>query len=299
MSLEWRIIDMGKKSGRFNTALDCSIMESVSKGNSKPTLVFSEWLPTVSLGNTQSYSLDVDAEASKKHLVEVVRRKSGGQAVYIDEGYIVFSIIAPKNIFPNDLTYIRKEISENVMEVLQDFGIPAEFYRPDNLIINQNESVRTLGNAGQIINSKAVVLHSSVRYKLVNFDIMLDVLQVNGEKINKYGGEIREILADVVSYNPKVRKDEIKNSLIRKFSEIYGVKMNLMNLRKDEYERTIELSEKNCELLKDSPTFKGKGVCYFFLDGRNLVPSLQNFLEYNLPSSVKDSIIQMEASING
>src|SRR3989344_7533226 len=179
MNLEWRIIDTGEREGSFNTAIDVALLESVGNDGSKPAIVMTEWKPTVSLGNSQSYFLDVDEKACKKHNVQVVRRRSGGQAVFLDENYFVFSVIAKPDMFPRDLTLLRKWFCNLVVELLHDYDIPAEFYRPDNVVIRNENNFKTIGNSGQVITNKSVVVHGSVRHSLKNLDVMLDVLKVN------------------------------------------------------------------------------------------------------------------------
>lgn len=297
MNLELRVIDLPRMKGSFNTFLDIAMMEQIeTRGeNSMPVLIFTEWSPTVSLGNSQSFALDVDKEACARHEVEVVRRRSGGQAVYIDEGYIVFSLIAHPRFFPNDLSSIRKFLCEDIANVLKGEEIPAEFYTPDNIVVKSNGSYRTLGNSGQVIRNGAIALHGSVRYSLVNFDRMLDVLKVNGNKLQPHRNEIESILTSTLEHNPRLGKEEMKRKLISEFSRRYGT-FKMSHLTNEESQRISELSseENNIKRVADLSEYKSRGVCYFFLNGRNIVPSLTPFLAYNKPSSASESTMEAD-----
>ncbi len=296
MSLELRIIEPGKKNGAFNTALDMALLELVGNNESKPTIVLSDWEPTVSLGNSQNYFLDADEEACRRRGVQIVRRKSGGQAVFLDDNYFVFSVIAKPNMFPKDLTILRKWFCNLVIEMLTDYNIPAEFYQPDNIVIKDGNRFRTLGNSGQIITNKAIVVHGSIRYSLKNLDIMTDVLKVNGQKLHQFKDEIENILADVERYKCKI---DLKQAFLDHFSSKYQANFLRGELSLTEKNKTNKIADDLIKNVSGEINYKSRGVCYFFLNGQNLVPSLQKFLPENKPSEWLDSVIQLEESVNG
>ena len=288
MNLEWRLLDLEKKDGVFNTALDLSLLEEIGNGE-KPTLVFSTWKPTVSIGNAQNYFLDVDKEACDRNNVDVVRRKSGGQAVFLDDNYFVFSVVANPELFPKDLTYLRKEICSLVIGMLQKFDVPVEFYQPDNIIVKDKNTFRTLGNSGQVITSKAIIVHGSVRYALKNIDLMVDVLKINGEKLNSFENDIKIALTDIVAYNPGLDIKKLKKAFLEKFAEKYNATFTSESL-KDE-KRILEIGDELKENLAGDRNYKSRGICYLFLNGQNLVPALQKYLPTNTPSTWRESVI--------
>ncbi|MBI2507524.1 lipoate--protein ligase family protein [Candidatus Woesearchaeota archaeon] len=284
---EWRLIDLEKENGLFNTNLDQAIKEEIELGNSGPTILFTEWEPTVSIGRSESLSKDVNLEACTSHNVGVVRRLSGGNSVYLDDGYLVFSIIAPMNTFYDrmDKTGLCRDICDAVVSALRKLNIPAEFHKPDNVIVRNGKGVQTIGNSGQRIG-EIFYAHGSIRYELKNFDVFLDVLKVNGYPIHRYHEEIRSVLGEVISFNSKINKEDIKKELALSFSERYGIKLRKKDLTDREIER-VELIGKEQERdywLRDEETYKTKGICYLFLDGTNLVPSLHPILPYSKPS---------------
>ena len=283
MSLEqivWRVIELGRKEGIFNVAAERAIFDSVTAGKSQPTLLLTEWQPTVSLGRSQNYTLDVDEKACGKYGVGIVRRHSGGQAVYIDEGYFVFSAIASTHMLTPDVTYLRKSFCDIAIETLNKMKIPAKFYQPDNVVV-MNPHYMTLGNSGQIIRpNSAVVAQGSIRHHISDIDVMLDVLKVNGHKLQSHADEIREILADTTSYNPDCKKDDLKMAFLDTFFSYKGKHEN-GRLTYDETEKIKEIAdiEKQPEWVIGDGSYQSRGVCYFFLNGRNLVPSISEFFD--------------------
>ena len=287
MKNEWRLINLGKNRGSFNTNLDQAIKEGIEQGRSPPTLLFTTWEPTVSIGVIESLEKDVNQRACAYHNVEIVRRPSGGNAVYLDDGYLVFSLIAPMSFFYHkmDITGLCKDICDTVVRTLKKFHIPAEFHKPDNVIIRQGNNIQTIGNSGQRIGS-VFYAHGSIRYELKNFNVFLDVLKVNGYRIHEFQDEIRSVLGEVISFNPNTTKEEIKKELVTCFSEKYSINFTEQDLSQGEINRvrTLEEEQREKKWLEDQMHYKTKGICYLFLNGRNLVPSLQPILPYSKPS---------------
>lgn len=77
----WRLVDSGPCNAYHNMALDEAMAEFVRKGSS-PVLRFYGWkMPAVSLGGLQKSS-DIDLEYCRAETVPVVRRPTGGRAIF-------------------------------------------------------------------------------------------------------------------------------------------------------------------------------------------------------------------------
>ena len=293
MNLESRVINLEKNSGYFNDAVEQVLLES----EANPTLIFTEWKPTVSIGNVQNMELDVNRESCNKHNVSIIRRNSGGQSVYLDERYIVFTLAGPKYIFSSELDSLRRFFSQVIVDTLNNFSVPASFHPPDNAVILSGKRIKTIGNSGQVIKNSRILLQGSIRYSEPDYEKMLNVLKINGHFLQNHKEEISEILSSVQKYNSKVSPKEIKNKLMENFEKNYGLKFNKEFLTKEELYRINELAAKEFveEKLKDKEWYKTKGVCYFFVGGKNLVNSLSSVLPYNKPSSISDVKLQEEA----
>lgn len=301
MSLEARLLDLDVRDGRFNNGLDQALIESVASSQALPTLVFSRWSPTVSIGRSQSYEKDVNRVESKKKGITVTRRQSGGQAVYVDDNYLVFALVAKPDSFPSDLTHLREGFSRIIADSLSSFGVPAEFYKPDNVVVRENGKLKTLGNSGQVITNKSIFVQGSIRYGPPHLDNMLKVLQINGHSLQPYKQDIQNILANVSSYST-ASKEQVKQDLINRFATHYNLELTQSNLTTEELGRIRELSseKESSNWLKDEAHYSTKGVCYFFLNGENLLPSTHHILAYNKPSTAQDSTISFaETRRNG
>jgi lipoate-protein ligase A len=85
MSATWRLLVTEPADGATNMAIDEALWRGRREGTSSPTVRFFAWEPpTVSLGYGQPVSRDVDLEACRRLGVGLVRRPTGGSAIYHD-----------------------------------------------------------------------------------------------------------------------------------------------------------------------------------------------------------------------
>jgi len=78
----WRFIDSGPCAASYNMALDEALAVTVQKSDSPPALRIYGWeKPSVSLGSFQKMS-DVDLKYCVDHTIPVVRRPTGGRAIF-------------------------------------------------------------------------------------------------------------------------------------------------------------------------------------------------------------------------
>jgi len=221
LKMKCRVLDLSTQDGVKNTALDRVLLENAEEMQ-ELTIAFKRWKPTVLIGNSQSLRLDVDQEVCKRYGVPIVRRFSGGQAVYIDESYISFVVAVPRALFPVNLTNLRRQLCDAMVQALREFKIPVIFYEPDNLIVS-SPRIRTLGNSGQIVKLKSVALQASIRYELdeENLRRTLELLKTNGQSLLNFKVQARNALAGVGEFTT-AKQDAIREALLRKLLETYN-----------------------------------------------------------------------------
>ncbi|MHA1896524.1 MAG: lipoate--protein ligase family protein, partial [Promethearchaeota archaeon] len=91
----WRVLPFMIADGPTNMAIDEAILIARTEDLVPNTIRFYRWKPsTASIGSHQSLSDEINLEAAKKLGVDVVRRISGGGAVYHDlKNEITYSVI--------------------------------------------------------------------------------------------------------------------------------------------------------------------------------------------------------------
>jgi lipoate-protein ligase A len=97
MTTVWRLLVTEPLDGATNMAIDEALWRGRQAGTSPPTLRFFAWSPpAVSLGYGQPLNADVDAVACRALGVGLVRRPTGGSAIYHDgpERELTYSVAA-------------------------------------------------------------------------------------------------------------------------------------------------------------------------------------------------------------
>jgi len=85
--LTFEIIHEEPSSPLLNVALDQVLLEEVGAGRRGPTLRFWEWdSVAVIIGSFQSLRNEVDSESAERRGVRVIRRISGGGAMFMEPG---------------------------------------------------------------------------------------------------------------------------------------------------------------------------------------------------------------------
>ncbi|MFH1590609.1 MAG: biotin/lipoate A/B protein ligase family protein [archaeon] len=214
--MRWRLIDDTAHDAATNMGIDEAISESVSTGQSPPTIRFYAWEPSaVSIGYFQGLSNEVDMEACEKAGVDVVRRRTGGGAVYHDrDGEITYSIVGPLSLFPSDIIGSYRMICGHVVDALRLLDIPAEF-APINDI--QVEGKKISGSAQTRRNG--VLLQHGTLLLDVDVDRMFSLLRVGKEKIaDKLIKSVKKRVTSIQDFGV-FSKDDVRNALKEAFSK--------------------------------------------------------------------------------
>jgi lipoyl(octanoyl) transferase len=127
----WRLLVTEPTDGATNMAIDEALWRARQAGAAPPTLRFFAWAPpTVSLGYGQALGQDVDVAACRALGVGLVRRPTGGSAIYHDgpERELTYSVCAAAadlGIGP-DLLETYQWIGRALLRGLRALGAPAE-----------------------------------------------------------------------------------------------------------------------------------------------------------------------------
>lgn len=118
----WRFIDSGASDGAFNMA--CDEAAALHFDLQVPLLRIFTWLPhTISLGFHQKKN-ELDQVKCRKNGVGVVRRPTGGRAIFHAEE-ITYSVIIPKthNLFSKGTLGVYNEISSAIVTGLNKLNL--------------------------------------------------------------------------------------------------------------------------------------------------------------------------------
>jgi len=226
---KWRFLPFETRNGYWNMALDEAILKSVSEKKSQNTLRFYKWNPsTASIGRNQSLSAEVDLEFIKEKGFNVVRRITGGGAVFHDfRGEITYSIVCPIKFLKNlNVVTILDQfeiITQGVIAGLRNYGLEPEkgiIHCPAIFLDGKKFS----GNA-QVRKKGHILQHGTILLE-INPDLMYSVLKVP-EYIDK-SRMVRSVRAKCIGIKDHLRNYDEKqfvNSLKFGFEKILKIKL--------------------------------------------------------------------------
>ncbi len=240
---EWRLIRQeGSPQPAFsNMAIDESVMEHVSRGDSPPTLRFYRWRPSaVSIGYFQGMDMEVDVAACRGMGVDVIRRITGGGAVYHDEqGEVTYSVCVPeKGHLPYDLKGSYMAVCDGLIAGLGRIGIQAAFRPLNDIVVGQR---KISGNA-QTRRMGTILQHGTI---LLDVDVerMFAILKVPNEKLK--GKMIEAVKASVTSIRQETgayqRPGDVADALQEGLREKLGIGLIPGGLSASESKRAEEI----------------------------------------------------------
>jgi lipoate-protein ligase A len=218
---DWQLIHSGSESPQMQLALDEVLAIEVGEGRRQPTLRIWEWNePAVVIGSFQSVKNEVDLDNAAKYGFEVVRRISGGGAMFMDaDAVVTYSIYAPAALvqgmsFADSYAFL----DEWVITGLKSLGIDA-FYQPLNDISSAKGKIG--GAAQKRLGNGAVMHHATLSYDM-DGEKMVQVLRIGREKMSDKGTKSAAKRVDPLRSQTGLSRAEIIDRLIATFTGLYG-----------------------------------------------------------------------------
>lgn len=198
--MDARFIDSGAGKAYHNMGLDEAILHAVSERKSPPTLRFYRWSPpAVSVGYFQSMREEVDVDACFKEGVDVVRRITGGGAVYHDRE-LTYSFIAAEDTLPYDILESYRKICGGLIAGFKHLGVKAEFAPLNDVLVGGR---KVSGNA-QTRRMGCVLQHGTILLD-VDAEKMFRYLRVPMEKMKDKA--VKDVKARVTSLHKVTGKE--------------------------------------------------------------------------------------------
>jgi len=227
----------------MNMAIDEALLKLNAEGKSPNTLRFWRWLPsTISIGCFQSVEREVELEVAKRYGVDVVRRITGGGAVFHDHGgELTYSVVCKQGDVPDDIIESYRWICGGLVHGFERLGLRAEF-KPVNDVLGNGKKI---SGSAQTRRWGSVLQHGTV---LIAPDVrrMFELLRVTPEKISdKFIASVFERVTTVErELGRKPSFEEVREAMSRGFEKSLDVKLSEGELTSDELELAAELEPK-------------------------------------------------------
>src|SRR3954464_10429670 len=218
----WQFVHDVPRDPALQMALDEVLAEQVGSGERPPTLRVWEWASNaVIIGSFQSLRNEVDLEAAARHDVTVVRRISGGGAMFVEPGNtITYSLYVPGSLVEG-LSFAASYafLDDWVLGALADVGIDAK-YVPLNDIASPAGKIA--GAAQKRLAGGAVLHHVTMAYD-IDADKMLQVLRIGREKMSDKGIKSANKRVDPLRSQTGLSREAIIAAMIAHFDKRYGL----------------------------------------------------------------------------
>lgn len=150
--------------------------------------------PSIIIGKNQNTAEEINADYVKDHGIHVVRRLSGGGAVYHDLGNLNFSFITKDD---GESFHNFKKFTEPVIEALRILGVHAELSGRNDILADGR---KISGNAqfstrGRMFSHGTLLFDSHMEDVVGALNVKMDKIQSKGIKsIRQRVANIRELL---------------------------------------------------------------------------------------------------------
>ncbi len=236
----WRFLPLEVRNGFWNMALDEAVLKSVIEKKAPFTFRLYKWKPScVSIGSNQSISDEVNLDIAKEKGIDVVRRITGGGAVFHDSvGEITYSIICPikflEDLRARSVLEQFELITQGISTGLTIFGLKSEqgvIHCPALFL----EGKKFSGNA-QVRERSHVLQHGTILLE-IDPELMYSVLRAP----NNVGKSrmVKSVYAKCVGI-----KDHLNNFEEEKFVQAL----------KKGFEKTLRIDLKQGEFSKEELT---------------------------------------------
>ena len=170
----------------------------------------------VIIGKNQNPWKECDLAAMEADQVQLVRRVTGGGAVYHDCGNLNFSFIAGEQRYD-----LEKQLNL-ILRAVQSFGIPCEFSGRNDLLA---DGKKFSGNA--FCSRQGIRQHHGTLLLRSDLGRLQNYLQVDPRKLKAKGVEsVRSRVCNLSEFTPDVTPETMLQAIRRVFEEEYGAVEN-------------------------------------------------------------------------
>ncbi|KHL00307.1 lipoyl protein ligase domain-containing protein [Sinomonas humi] len=239
---DWEVIPPTALPITEQVALDEVLTREVGEGRRKPTLRFWEWdEPSVVIGTFQSYRNEVDPDGVARYGITVVRRVSGGGAMFMEAGNcITYSLYLPTSLV-DGLSFADSYpfLDAWVMEALASVGVKA-FYKPLNDIATEEGKI---GGAAQKRFGNGAMLHHVTMSYDIDAAKMTEVLRIGREKISDKGIASAKKRVDPLKRQTGLDRKDLLEAMIGTFEQRYGARRAELSTESREAARRLAASK--------------------------------------------------------
>lgn len=234
------IDNKGITDPRINLAIEEYILKNMDI-EKDDYLLFYINQPSIIIGKNQNTIEEINTDYVEENGIIVVRRLSGGGAVYHDLNNLNFSFLTKDdgNSFSN-----YKKFTQPVVDALAKLGVNSELSGRNDILA---EGKKVSGNA-QYSTRGRMFSHGTLMFDL-DIDAVVNSLKVKQDKIESKGiKSVRSRVANIIDFLPeRITVEEFRMEILK---SIFGGEENIKyyELTEEDWKKIHEISESRYQL---------------------------------------------------
>lgn len=223
----------------INLAIEEYVLKNLDIDNDKNYLLFYINKPSIIIGKNQNTIEEINTDYVEDNGIHVVRRLSGGGAVYHDLGNLNFSFLTKDD---GDSFHDFAKFTKPVTDALQKLGVNAELSGRNDIQLDDGRKIS--GNA-QFTTKGRMFSHGTLMYDS-EIENVVSALRVKSEKIRSKGiKSIRSRVANISEVmDEKLSMKDFKEMLLRYIFDVESVEdVPQYKLTEEDWEKIYKLSE--------------------------------------------------------
>jgi len=242
------------------------------------------------VGKHQNTVEEVNAQYVQEHGVQVVRRLSGGGAVYHDMGNLNFTIIGDAE--GNKFNF--QKLSQPIVQTLGRMGAEVQFSGRNDLLMDGR---KISGNA-QFVRGSRLLHHGTLLFHS-DLDMISNVLTVKGDKIESKGVKsVRSRVTNINDHAPNITIPDFKALLeetllkdrdIQHYVFTETDRAGITALRENKYSTWEWNYGRSPEYdIRKERRFSGGGVCLYMRVNEGVIQSIRIMGDYFGDGEIED-----------
>lgn len=225
-----RVLDFGIQAPLQSQAIYHGLAAALRPQDDAILALATPAAPYISIGLHQDLSLEIDDAYCREAGLPIVRRQTGGGAVYLDADQLFFQFIFPFKNAPRVVREMYPFFAEPVVRAYRALGIPAAL-RPLNDIAVRG---RKIGGTAAASIGHATVFVGSFLFDF-NAVVMARCVRASDRFRARFAQAMNEYVTTIAreSHRPAARA-AFQRALIAQASEVFGAKTVVDQPRADE-----------------------------------------------------------------